>query len=273
MTLSFASSNSALRHEPLVAARSQQCRLVDEVGEISTREARRATRDGLRIDVRRDRALAHVDLEDLLAARDVGVRHHDLAVEAARTQQRGIEHVRPVGGRDDDDAFVGLEAVHLDEQLVERLLALVVAAAETRAAVTADGVDFVDEDDARRVLLRLLEHVAHAGRTDTDEHFDEVEPEIVKNGTLASPATARAISVLPVPGGPTSSAPRGMRPPSRWNFCGSRRNSTISSRSAFGFVHARDVLERHAALPLGEQLRAALAEAHGASASRTASGA
>ena len=57
------------------------------------------------------------------------------------------------------------------------------------------------------------------------------EPEMVKNGTLASPATARAISVLPVPGGPTSNTPRGMRPPSRWNFPGSRRNSTISCRS------------------------------------------
>ena len=54
---------------------------------------------------------------------------------------------------------------------------------------------------------------------------------MVKKGTLASPAIARASSVLPVPGGPTSSAPRGMRPPSRWNFCGSRRNSTISCRS------------------------------------------
>ena len=57
------------------------------------------------------------------------------------------------------------------------------------------------------------------------------EPEIVKNGTLASPATARAISVLPVPGGPTSSTPRGIRPPRRWNLPGSRRNSTISCRS------------------------------------------
>ena len=57
------------------------------------------------------------------------------------------------------------------------------------------------------------------------------EPEIVKNGTLASPATARAIRVLPVPGGPTSSTPRGIRPPRRWNFPGSRRNSTISCRS------------------------------------------
>ena len=35
-------------------------------------------------------------------------------------------------------------------------------------------VNFVDEDDAGRVLLRLLEHVAHAARADADEHFDEV---------------------------------------------------------------------------------------------------
>ena len=46
------------------------------------------------------------------------------------------------------------------------------------------------------------------------------EPEIVKNGTLASPATARAISVLPVPGGPTSSTPLGILPPRRWNLPG-----------------------------------------------------
>ncbi len=58
------------------------------------------------------------------------------------------------------------------------------------------------------------------------------EPEIVKNGTPASPAIARASRVLPVPGGPTSSAPFGILPPRRGNFCGSRRNSTISSSSS-----------------------------------------
>ncbi len=57
------------------------------------------------------------------------------------------------------------------------------------------------------------------------------EPEIEKNGTLASPAMALASSVLPVPGGPTISTPRGMRPPSFWNRVGSRRNSTSSSTS------------------------------------------
>ena len=53
-----------------------------------------------------------------------------------------------------------------------------------------------------------------------------------KNGTPASPATARAKSVLPVPGGPTSSTPLGMRPPRRVNFLGSRRKSTISESSS-----------------------------------------
>ena len=44
------------------------------------------------------------------------------------------------------------------------------------------------------------------------------EPLIEKNGTPASPATARARSVLPVPGGPISSTPLGTLTPSFWNF-------------------------------------------------------
>ena len=58
------------------------------------------------------------------------------------------------------------------------------------------------------------------------------EPEIVKNGTLASPAIAWASSVLPVPGEPTISTPRGILPPSFWNLAGSLRKSTISPTSS-----------------------------------------
>ncbi len=53
-----------------------------------------------------------------------------------------------------------------------------------------------------------------------------------KNGTPASPATARASRVLPVPGGPYSSTPFGMRAPSAWNFFGFSRNSLISPSSS-----------------------------------------
>src|SRR3954453_10832796 len=55
---------------------------------------------------------------------------------------------------------------------------------------------------------------------------------IEKNGACASPAPARASSVLPVPGGPLSSRPRGMRPPSRLYLSGLRRKSTISVSSS-----------------------------------------
>jgi hypothetical protein len=64
--------------------------------------------------------------QDALAAPDVGRRDEDLAVEAAGAQQGRVELLEQVGGGHDDDAALGRrrEAVHLDQQLVERLLAL-----------------------------------------------------------------------------------------------------------------------------------------------------
>src|SRR5262249_44260032 len=78
--------------------------------------------------------------------------------------------------RHDDDALRGIESVHLGQQLIERLLALVVPREESRRAGArlADRVELVDEHDARRLLLRLLEEIAHARGPDPDEHLDEL---------------------------------------------------------------------------------------------------
>ena len=54
------------------------------------------------------------------------------------------------------------------------------------------------------------------------------EPDRLKKGTLASPATLLASKVLPVPGGPTSSTPFGILPPSLVYFSGFFRKSTTS---------------------------------------------
>ena len=132
-----------------------------------------------------------------------------------------LEHVRTVGGSDEDDAFVRLEAVDLDEQLVQRLLALVVAAAEAGAATTADRVDLVDEDVRRRPSCPVRTS-RDARRADANEHPDEVGGAIKKNGTLASPATARANNVFPVPGGPMRRTPLG---------CGDRASGTSAAPS------------------------------------------
>ena len=141
---------------------SKQSRFVDQVSEIRTREARRATGNKARLDVIAQRQLAHVHAQYLFAAAHIRQRHDHLTVETAGAQQGRIEHIGAVGGGDDDDALVALEAVHLDQQLVESLLTLVVTAAQTSAAMATDCVDFVDEDNAGRVLFSLLEHVPHA---------------------------------------------------------------------------------------------------------------
>ncbi len=158
----------------LVAARRQSAASLSTIRQVGAGEAGRAPGDGAEVDALRDGLALLVHLENLQAALHVGAVDRDLPVEAARAQERRVEDVRAVRGGDQDDAALHVEPVHLDEQLVERLLALVVTAAHAGAAMAADGVDLVDEDDRRGVRLGLLEEVTHAGGADTDEHLDEV---------------------------------------------------------------------------------------------------
>ena len=74
-----------------------------------------------------------VDLQDLLPAPDVGQAHVHLPVEPTGPQQRRVQHIRPVGGRQDHHTFVSGKAVHLHQQLIQGLLPLVMAAAQARA--------------------------------------------------------------------------------------------------------------------------------------------
>ena len=59
------------------------------------------------------------------------------------------------------------------------------------------------------------------------------EPDILKNGTPASPAIALANKVFPVPGGPTNKTPLGILAPISMYLDGDFKKSTISSNSAF----------------------------------------
>jgi len=115
-----------------------------------------------------------MDLQDLFPSPYVGPRHYYLPVEPSGAEQGRVQNVWAVGGRHYYDAFVGFEAVHFDEELVEGLLPFVVSAAEPRAAVTPYGVELVDENDAGRMALGLNEEIPYPGGADADEHFDEV---------------------------------------------------------------------------------------------------
>src|SRR5256885_11288117 len=85
-------------------------------------------------------------LENGFASAHIRQIDGDLTVKTAGPQQRGIENVGPVGGRDDNDAFLGIEAVHLDQQGVERLLPFVVATAQAVSPAPSHGVNLRSEE-------------------------------------------------------------------------------------------------------------------------------
>ena len=161
-------------HRRLIVAGGEQSRLVDEIGEIRPTEAGGDSRHLLEVDRWVELHVGHVNPQDRLASADVGPIDEHVAIEAAGAEQGRIERFGTVRGGHHDHAGVAAEAVHLHEEGVEGLLAFVVAAHHARAAGLAEGVEFVDEDDAGGFRFGLLEHVAHAGRADADEHLHEV---------------------------------------------------------------------------------------------------
>ena len=102
---------------------------------------------------------------------DVGRRDEHLAVEATRAQECRVEILEPVRRGHDDDLVARVEAVELDEELVQRLVVLAMEAAADPGR--ADGVELVDEDDRGRVLARLLEELADPRGAEAGEHLDE----------------------------------------------------------------------------------------------------
>mmetsp|Transcript_14045 Transcript_14045/g.35385 ORF Transcript_14045/g.35385 Transcript_14045/m.35385 type:complete len:951 (-) Transcript_14045:158-3010(-) len=145
-----------------VAPQRLQRRLVEHVGQLGWAEPGEVARHLVQVHVRGHGVLAGVHPQHVAAAHGVWLEHLDLAVKAAGAHEGGVEQVRAVGGRHKDDADVGREAVHLREQLVQRLLALLVGLHARLRALDAQRVDLVHKDDARRVDARALEEVAHA---------------------------------------------------------------------------------------------------------------
>ena len=154
-------------------AHGAQGGLVDDVGQIRARRAHRGAGDGGVIDILGRGDAAGMHAQHSLAAAKIGQIHRDAAVKAAGAQQGGVQNLRTVGSAQHHDALGGVKAVHLGQQLVERLLALIVGGQAHRVALLADSVDFINKDDARSLFIGLLEQIAHAGRARAYEHFNK----------------------------------------------------------------------------------------------------
>ena len=236
-------------------------RFVHQIGQVRARQARGPTGQHRKIHIVAQRNLLGMNPQDRFAAAHIGPPHHHAAIETAGAEQRRIQHVGTVRGSNQNHAFVRFEAVHLHQQLVQSLFALVVSAAEACAAMAAHGVDFIDEDDAGRILLTLLKQIAHAAGAHADKHLHEVR---TGDGEERHARLARD-------GARQQRFAGAGRPDQQHAFRNAAAQLLELLRLAQEFddllqfflrlLHARDVFERHLLLLRGMQAGAALAEA------------
>src|SRR5579862_3910919 len=203
-----------------------------------------------------------MNFQNALATLHVGERHHDAAVETARPQQCGIEHVGTIGRGDEDYTLVGFEPVHLDQQLIEGLLALIMTTAETSPSMTPDGIDLIYKDDAGRMLLALHEQIAHARRAHADEHLNKVGTRNRKERHARFACNRAREERLAGSRRPDQQDALGDSSAEACEALGVAQKLNYFFELVLGFVDSSDVGEGNFVRILRQQLRAALAERH-----------
>ena len=126
--------------------------------------------------------------------------------------------------------------------------------------MTTDCVDFVDEDDAGRVLLGLLEHVAHAARTDADKHLDEVGAGNGEERHIGFAGDGARDQCLAGAGRTDQQNAARNAAAQALEFSGVAQKFDDLLQILLGLVDSRDVFKGDTAMRFGQKLRARLAE-------------
>ena len=145
-------------------------RLIDHIGQIRSDRAGRCQSDRFQIHALIHSHIFRMDFQDIHTAPQVRFIHDDTPVKTARAQERRIQDLRPVRCSQDQKSLIRIKSIHLRQELVQCLFPFVIAA-QGRVTGLSDCVDLIDKYDARRLLLGLLEQVAHTGRADAHIHF------------------------------------------------------------------------------------------------------
>ena len=95
-----------------------------------------------------------------------------MAIKSSRTQERLVQDIDTVGRSEHDHCLVPIKTIQFHQQLIERLISLVVTGYPHRTLAT-HSVNFVDKNNAGRGLARLVEKVAHPARTHPNKHLDK----------------------------------------------------------------------------------------------------
>ena len=162
-------------HRLLVVAGRIERRLIAHIGNIRSGEAGRMLGDKIQVEIRSQFNFAQMHLKDFLTLIQVRQINVNLTVKTTGPHQSLVQNIGPVGRSQDNHPAVGVKTIHLRQQLIERILPLIVGR-ETGilAPGTSHRIDFIDKHDAGSFFLGLAEQIPHTGSTDSNEHFDEI---------------------------------------------------------------------------------------------------
>ncbi len=163
--------NIGVGNRSLVTPRGEDCRFVQQVGQISTGKTGRPSGNQFEVDILGQLFVAGVNLENFVATLEARPIYGHLAIKTTRTQQGRIKDIRPVGSGDDNNTCVALKAIHFGQQLIEGLFTLIVTATNTSTPLTTNSINFINKNNAWGVIFGLFEQIADAGSANTDEHF------------------------------------------------------------------------------------------------------
>ena len=133
-----------------------QRRLIDNVCQLRAARTVGGTGDLIVIHTLIHFNLFAMDFQNCLTAFQIRQLYRNPAVKTSRTKQRRIEGFRTVGRRQNDNTLLTVKTIHLSQKLVQRLLALVIAAHAGAVTLLTNRIDLVDKYDTRRFFIGLF---------------------------------------------------------------------------------------------------------------------
>ena len=143
------------------------------------------------------------------------------------------------------------------------MLTLVISTAVARASRPANRVDFINEQNAGRILFRLLKHIADAARTDTHKHLHKIRTRDREERHARFPRNGPRKKGLTRARRAFQQGPFGNFTAQSAKFLRILQKINNFFQLFFGFINARDIVKCDIALLFRQHLRAALAKAHG----------
>src|SRR3989344_3568286 len=141
-----------------------------------------------------------MNLKNRFPATNIGEGYCHPSIEPSRTKKSGVQYIGTVSRRNYYYADSLVKPVHFHKDLVQSLLALIVASAKAHASVPSDCVNLVDKHYGRSVLPRPIKQIPDPGGSHAHEHLHKFTSAYGEERHSGLPSDSPRQQSLPGPG-------------------------------------------------------------------------